>query len=178
MGARSEKFYDWKDGAASFPRSAYASTALAKTTTIATERRDERRIVYRVAAAWLDSRTLLRYAVVGGASALVEFLVFNVLVYLKVLPVLAANLTATSFIILFSFFSHRHFTFRNPNAFSRQVRLYVAMLTVSILLNNALVYLFVLVFGWPPPLAKFLQLGLCFIWNFSCSRLIVFATAH
>lgn len=125
--------------------------------------------------AWRDLRTLARYVLVGGASALVEFLAFNALLYLGGLPVLVANLAATAIVVAFSFVSHRRFTFRSRDRALPQVGWYVGMLAVSVLLNNALIFLFVVVLDWPPPLAKVLQLGLCFAWNFSCARLVVFA---
>jgi putative flippase GtrA len=129
----------------------------------------------RLFAAWRDPGTVLRYAAVGGSSAFTEFVIFNGLVYLASFSVLAANLVATLCVIAFSFISHKHFTFRNKDGYGRQLVLFVAMLGVSVLLNNGLVYLFAVTLGWPPPLAKILQLGICFFWNFSCSRLVVFA---
>lgn len=149
------------------------------TSTCATNQiQPDRRPITRLLAAWSDIGTLLRYATVGGASALVEFLVFSGLVYLSALPVLVANLTATGFVIAFSFVSHKHFTFRNRDAYGKQFRLFVTMLAVSILLNNLLVYLFAVLLGWPPAIAKIVQLGICFIWNYSVSRLIVFVGKH
>lgn len=129
----------------------------------------------RLAEAWLDIRTLMRYLTVGGASALIEFTIFNALVYLAALDILPANLSATCVVIAFGFLSHKHFTFRCEGGYGRQLRLYLGMLAVSIFLNNALIFLFAGMLQWPPPLAKVLQLGICLVWNFSCSRLIVFA---
>ncbi len=76
-------------------------------------------------AAWRDHRTLLRYIVVGGTSALVDFSVFNALLYLGGLQVMPANLSATAVVIAFSFYAHRRFTFDSQERTLRQVGWYI-----------------------------------------------------
>lgn len=127
---------------------------------------------------WFPLSVLWRYLVVGGSSAALEFAAFNILVYLAKLPVLPANLAASLFVVVFGFLSHRHFTFKSRGQYSRQLKLYLFMIGITVILNNLLVYLFSSALDWPPPLAKVLQLGICFAWNFTFSRLIVFSHRH
>jgi putative flippase GtrA len=125
-----------------------------------------------------DRRLFLTYITVGAASALAEFLLFNALYGLLGVPLMSANLTAIGVLIAFSFASHKRFSFRDSQAFHRQLPWYMVMVIVSLSLNNALIYLFVAVLGWPAPISKFLQIGICFVWNFSFSRTVVFAQKH
>jgi putative flippase GtrA len=125
-----------------------------------------------------DRRLFVTYITVGAITVVIEFSLFNAFYGLLDMPLLAANLSAIGFVLLFSFFSHKHFSFRDRQAFHRQLPWYVFMLAVSISLNNLLVYLFVAVLGWPAPLSKLLQIGICFVWNFTFSRLVVFAQRH
>lgn len=122
-----------------------------------------------------DRRLFFTYITVGALSVLVEFVLFNLFYGWLRLPLLAANLCAIGFVIAFSFASHKRFSFRDTQAFHRQLPWYLFMIAVSLSLNNALVYLFIAVLGWPAPLSKLLQIGICFVWNFSFSRLVVFA---
>ena len=125
-----------------------------------------------------DRRLFFTYITVGAISVAIEFSLFNVFYSLLGMPLLTANLSAIGFVLLFSFYSHKRFSFRDRQAFHRQLRWYIFMLTVSISLNNLLVDLFVALLGWPAPLSKLLQIGICFVWNFSFSRLVVFAQRH
>jgi len=135
-----------------------------------------RRFVRSAVALFLaDRRLFFTYISVGAASALVEFALFNLLYGFARLPLMTANLSAIGTVILFSFLSHKRFSFRDNQAFHTQLPRYVFMIAVSLALNNALIYLFVAVLHWPAPLSKFLQIGFCFVWNFTFSRLVVFA---
>lgn len=125
-----------------------------------------------------DRRLFFTYITVGFITVCIEFFIFNALYGLLGIPLITANLTAIGFVLLFSFFSHKRYSFRDRQAFHRQLPWYVLMLGVSISLNNLLVYLFIAVFEWPAPLSKFLQIGICFLWNFTFSRLVVFAQRH
>lgn len=120
-------------------------------------------------------RTLGRYLLVGGGSALVEFVLFNLLFGIAGLPLIAANLASIGVVIALGFVSHKHFTFRSPGGYGRQLRWYLFMLGVSVSLNNLLLWIFVQKWEWSAPLAKVIQIGLCFLWNYSFSRRVVFA---
>lgn len=125
-----------------------------------------------------DRRLFLTYITVGAISALAEFLLFNGFYSLLHLPLMTANLAAIGIVVAFSFLSHKRFSFRDRQAFHRQLPWYLLMFGVALALNNALIYLFVAVLGWWAPLSKLLQIGICFVWNFSFSRLVVFARSH
>jgi putative flippase GtrA len=133
------------------------------------------RLIHRVTGFFLrDPRLFLRYIAVGGASAFLEYGIFNVL-YGAGLATLVANSIAIFFALIFHFNMHKRWTFRDPQALRRQLPRYLMMIGVAAALNNLLVYVFVDVMLLAPALAKLLQIGILFGWTFTVSRLIVFS---
>lgn len=122
-----------------------------------------------------DPHVLFKYVAVGGAAATLEFILFNAFYGAVGLPLLVANCAAIAICIVFSFTLQKRWTFRDRQAVRRQLPAYAAMIGVAVLLNNLLMYLFVAVWGWQAALAKLVQIGLVFGWNFTISRLFVFA---
>lgn len=134
------------------------------------------RLVLRVIAFFLrDLRLFFRYIAVGGASAVLEYALFNVLYSGVGLATLVANSIAIVITVIFHFNMQKRWTFRDPQSLRRQLPRYLMMIGVAAVLNNLLVYLFVDVMLLPPALAKLLQIGLLFGWTFTVSRLIVFS---
>lgn len=122
-----------------------------------------------------DPAVFFKYVAVGGASATLEFLLFSLLYGALGLPLLLANCIAIAICIVFSFTLQKRWTFRDRQDVRRQLPAYAAMIGVAVLLNNLLMYWFVVGLDWHPGFAKLVQIGLVFGWNFSISRLIVFA---
>jgi putative flippase GtrA len=128
-----------------------------------------------IAFFWNDPRLFLKYISVGALCALIEFSIFSVLYQMLGLPLLAANCTALGVAILVDFSLQKVWTFRARGAVGRQLHWFLFMQAISALLNNALMYLFVALLGWYAPLAKVIQIGLVFLWNFAFCKIVVFA---
>jgi putative flippase GtrA len=132
--------------------------------------------MFRVAAFFLhDPRLFFRYIAVGGASAILEYAVFNALYSGAGLATLRANSIAIVIAVVFHFNMLKRWTFRDSQSLRRQLPRYLMMIGVAAVLNNLLVYLFIEVMLLPPALAKLLQIGLLFGLQFTVSRLIVFS---
>lgn len=125
-----------------------------------------------------DPKIFFKYVAVGGAAATLEFLLFSTFYEVLRLPLLAANGIAIAICIVFSFTLQRQWTFRDERSIRAQLPPYVFMISLAVLFNNLLIYLFVAVWGWNALLSKVLQIGLVFGWNFSFSRLVVFKAKH
>jgi putative flippase GtrA len=117
---------------------------------------------------------MLRYVSIGGISALVELGLFHVATGIAGLPIMTSNVIAVASVIVFGFIAQKRFTFRDSQKAYKQAGLYAVMGGVSVGLNNALVFLFAVLLGIPPTLAKLLQLGVSFAFNFSFSKYVVF----
>jgi len=134
------------------------------------------RTILRIVAFFFhDPRLFLRYIAVGGASAVIEYAVFNVLYSGAGLATLSANSLAIVIAVVFHFNMQKRWTFRDSQSLRRQLPRYLLMIGVAAVLNNLLVYLFIDVMLMPPALAKLLQIGLLFGLQFTASRLIVFS---
>jgi putative flippase GtrA len=124
-----------------------------------------------------DPRLFLRYITVGAGAALIELTLFSLLYEVADWPLLGANGVALVLAIGFAFTMQKLWTFRVAGSGSRQLRWYLFMQAISAILNNLLMVLFVQELGWYAPLAKVIQIGLVFLWNFTFCRLVVFARA-
>ena len=134
------------------------------------------RLTVRVVAFFFrDPRLFFRYIAVGGASAVIEYAVFNALYSGVGLATLSANSIAIAIAVLFHFNMQKRWTFRDSQSLRRQLPRYLMMIGVAAVINNLLVYLFIEVMRLPPALAKLLQIGLLFGLQFTVSRLIVFS---
>jgi putative flippase GtrA len=133
------------------------------------------RLILRVIGFFVrDPQLFFKYIAVGGASAVIEYTLFNVLYSGVGLATLVANSIAILIAVIFHFNMQKRWTFRDSRSLRRQLPRYLMMITVAAVLDNLLVYLFVDVMLLPPALAKLLQIGLVFCWTFTVSRLIVF----
>ena len=122
-----------------------------------------------------DPRLFLRYISVGAFAASVEFLLFTTFYELAGWPLLGANGVALAVAVIICFVLQKHWTFRVRGGARRQLWLYLFMQSISAVLNNLLMLGFVVGLGLYAPLAKILQIGIVFIWNYSFCRLVVFA---
>jgi len=133
------------------------------------------RMILRVIGFFLrDPHLFFKYIAVGGASAVLEYALFNILYSGVGLATLVANSIAIVITVIFHFNMQKRWTFRDPQSLQRQLPRYLMMIAVAAVLNNLLVYLFVDIMLLPAALAKLLQIGLLFGWTFTVSRLIVF----
>lgn len=135
-----------------------------------------KRLMLRVVAFFLhDPHLFFRYVAVGGASALIEYTIFNVLYSGAGLATLLANSIAIVIAVIFHFNMQKRWTFRDSQSLRRQLPRYLMMIGVAAVLNNLLVYLFIDVMLLPAALAKLLQIGILFGAQFAVSRLLVFS---
>jgi putative flippase GtrA len=116
----------------------------------------------------------LCYGSIGGTSASVELGLFYLATHVCGLPVMVSNVAAVASVTVIGFLAQKKFTFRDSQRALPQARLYVLMVGLNFALNNAMVFLFAMMAGMPPVIAKMLQLGISFTFNFSFSKFIVF----
>ena len=118
--------------------------------------------------------TILRYLIVGGSAAFIEFVIFYSLYTGLRFNLFVANCIAIGGVITYGFILQKCWTFKNADPPSRQIVLFVFQVMVAVILNNILIYSFIKILLWPPAASKVAQIGLVFIWNYSFCRLVVF----
>lgn len=124
-----------------------------------------------------DPLLFLRYISVGAVSAAVEFALFGIAYEWLAWPLMAANGFALGCALALNFTLQMRWTFRADGGWGRRLRGYALMQAVSAVLNTALMWLMVAHWGWYAPLAKVLEIGIVFAWNFTFSKLVVFAAS-
>lgn len=127
-------------------------------------------------------KQFLSYFCVGGASALVEWTVFALLLYLLDMPYPAA--TSIAFIVstTTNWYLGRTFTFSDSEAYKgKRVKEYILVFLVSAIglgFNVLLMYFFVDVLGMNTKIlqtaAKVISTGIVFIWNFLSRKILIY----
>lgn len=90
---------------------------------------------------------LIRFGIVGGSSAAVNFLGVFILVELSPLKPLVANIIAYLIASIISYLGHYNWTFASNAAHQKSVFKFYIMLALNLLLNEALYALFLYVFS-------------------------------
>lgn len=123
----------------------------------------------------LNLGQVIRYVIVGGTCATIEFTVFSSLVLYYHIHYLVANVLAffTAFIV--GFFLQKHWTFKNyEKKYVKQMTKCFTVVSIGFLLNTFLIYVFIGVIGLHVFIGKPLQLFIVFFWNYSGQRFWTF----
>jgi putative flippase GtrA len=126
-------------------------------------------------ATGLVDGALLRFAVVGLITTILDVVLFSVFAVAAGFPPVAANIGSYSCGIATSFLLNRFWTFSANATESRMLHhgmRFLASNVAGLALSSLLVALLVLVL--PPVAAKIISVPLVFIWNYLVSRLWVF----
>lgn len=126
-------------------------------------------------------KQFLSYFMVGGLSAIVEWVSFYLLGKLFGMTYLPATALAFVFSTTTNWFLGRTFTFRNADLGKKkgkEIALVFGVSAIGLLGNLVLMYLFVTVLGMQSELlktlAKILATGIVFIWNYLARKLWIY----
>jgi len=123
----------------------------------------------------LNFGQVIRYILVGGISASIEFCVFSILVLYLHVFYLVANVFGFFVAFLIGFWLQKYWTFKNyEKKYAKQMTKSLTVVGIGFLLNNLLVYLFIGVLGLHIFIGKPLELFLVFFWNYSGQRFWTF----
>ncbi|MQY16089.1 hypothetical protein SRB5_62810 [Streptomyces sp. RB5] len=126
------------------------------------------------------ARELVKFAAVGGAGMVVNFLVFN-LVHLRLdVPVGRANVISTSVAIAFNYLGFRHFAYRDSDRQGRrrELTLFLAFSLIGLVIETGTVFVTTYWFHWDSPVEvnvfKFLGIAVASLFRFWSYRTWVF----
>ena len=127
-------------------------------------------------------RQFLSYFCVGGVSALVEWTVFALLLYILDMSYPAATSLAFIFSTTTNWYLGRTFTFSDSEAYKgKSVKEYLLVFLVSAIglgFNILLMYFFVDVLGMSTKTmqtsAKVISTGIVFMWNFLSRKFLIY----
>lgn len=96
---------------------------------------------------------LLRYGITGVATTAVNYLVYLLLLYLK-LNYLTANTIAWLFAVAFAYIVNRRMVFHSSNQVLQEAFSFVSMRFFTLLLENLLLFCLIGQMNFPPLLSK------------------------
>ncbi len=138
------------------------------------------RLVPRYAPELRRRARFFRYLAAGGTAALVDFIFLYFFTDMAHLHYLWSSVLAFIAAFFVSFFLQKFWTFQDDSVekVHSQVAVYLAVAVASLLLNTALMYLFVDVFRLWYMAAQFTASGLLACATFFVSRDFIFRTKH
>ena len=127
-------------------------------------------------------RQLLSYVCVGGAAAIVEWVMFTLFSNVLNFHYILATALAFIFSTFVNWLLGRIWTFRESRTYehkrAKELILVFAVSAVGLLFNMLLMYLFVTVIGLNTPLlktvSKIIATGIVFFWNFLIRRFVIY----
>ncbi|WP_419995495.1 GtrA family protein [Streptomyces boninensis] len=96
---------------------------------------------------------LVKFAAVGGAGVVVNFLVFNLVRHNTELPVVRCSMVATVVSIVFNYFGFRYFTYRDrdKSGRTRELALFMLFSAIGLVIENGILYVATYGFHWDSP---------------------------
>ena len=120
-------------------------------------------------------RHFILYVFIGGFSASLDFLLFNVLNYTTDLNYQYSNFISTHLGILSSFLLNAKFNFKVTDQWRARAMKFYAVGLLGWALSAVALWLMISQGAWPEWLAKGLSLVLVVAFQFTCNKLITFA---
>ncbi len=118
---------------------------------------------------------ILRYLIVGGIGVVLDFVLFNLLVYLLYIEYLVANLISFLVCTVIIYYLHKNWTFKLNQGndvyfFSK----YLIAFLFTYIINNVILIICIEYLLIIPLIAKIIQIILSFLWSYTVCNNLVF----
>jgi putative flippase GtrA len=129
----------------------------------------------KVAFLWLETRRqFIIYCLIGASGALLDFLVYSLLVKETQLHYEIANAIGYAAGTVLSFFLNAHFNFKTRNALSLRFLSFCGVALLGWALSAGILYVAVEHLGWDKYLAKLSTIVAVVLLQYNLNRLISF----
>ena len=115
----------------------------------------------------------IKYLVVGGSSAVIELVLFQLLSAVFAIPLAAANVTAVVVSTVFNFLVNRNVTFKSTSNPLRSLVLYLLLFALNTTFSTAVISLSAAQ-GVYPLVAKVCTMACIVLWNFVLYKKVIF----
>lgn len=124
----------------------------------------------------LLKRIPVRYALVGGASAAIDWILFFSLVFLFETPYLVAGTISFICATVSGYFLTTFFVFQSGSRFSRSQEVTVVFLVsgCGLVFNQLILWGTAVQLNWPLLLCKFIATSSVFVWNYYARAKFIF----
>ena len=115
----------------------------------------------------------IKYLMVGGSSAVIELVLFQLLSAVFAIPLAAANVTAVVVSTVFNFLVNRNVTFKSTSNPLRSLVLYLLLFALNTTFSTVVIS-FLAAQGVYPLVAKVCTMACIVLWNFVLYKKIIF----
>ena len=115
----------------------------------------------------------IKYLMVGGSSAAIELVLFQLLSAVFAIPLAAANVTAVVVSTVFNFLVNRNVTFKSTSNPLRSLVLYLILFALNTTFSTVVISLLA-AHGVYPLVAKVCTMACIVLWNFVLYKKIIF----
>lgn len=115
----------------------------------------------------------IKYLMVGGSSAVIELVLFQLLSAVFAIPLAAANVTAVVVSTVFNFLVNRNVTFKSTSSSLRSLVLYLLLFAFNTTFSTVVISLLAAQ-GVYPLVAKVCTMACIVLWNFVLYKKIIF----
>ncbi len=123
----------------------------------------------------LITTQFIKHLFVGGSGALLDLIIFSSLSLTVKSHFIILNVISFVFVFFYGFFLQKYWNYRaHDEDIKIQSVKYFIVVSVSFLLNNLFLYIFIYLFHINPIVAKILQAFLVLLWNFPAQKYWVF----
>jgi putative flippase GtrA len=111
---------------------------------------------------------IFKYFFVGGASALIDILLFSIFAVYLDFPWVAVSIASFTIATGVNYYLSIKFVFKSGSRHKRYVELIGVFIvsTLALLVNQTILYLFIVVFGFHLLISKMAATGMVFLWNY------------
>ena len=117
---------------------------------------------------------MLRYAIVGGAGAVIDLALLFILTEFFNFYYLLSTTLAFIFSALLNFYFNRRWTFKSSGNAQRQLLIFSFVAISGVLINAGIMYVLVELFYVYYMLAKVASIAIVTIWNFMWNKYLTF----
>ena len=115
----------------------------------------------------------IKYLMVGGSSAVIELVLFQLISVVFAIPLAAANVTAVVVSTVFNFLVNRNVTFKSTSNPLRSLVLYLLLFALNTTFSTVVIS-FLAAQGVYPLVAKVCTMACIVLWNFVLYKKIIF----
>lgn len=116
-----------------------------------------------------------KYCIVGGTGAIVDFVLYGLIIYVIHLNYLISNMFSFTISTLIVYYLQKNWTFQySTNKNLKTVNRYVQAVVVTYILNNIILFICIGILGIDMLISKIIQILISFLWGYNVNKFYVF----
>jgi|SRR3990172_4649088 len=134
-------------------------------------------LIFRRAPGELTYIQFMKHAIVGGGGAVINYVLFNVLVWMRI-NIIIANTITNIVIIATTFIGQKYFTYQIRSNATTQFALFIIQSILYYLLDTTIVYFFINILTISPLISKLISIVTLMPLSFLFNKYVIFKTRN